>query len=158
MKKSKQESISREAPDLGAAVNDDGAAEVMAQAFRNSFEKLCLSAGLRAFEELMAQEAASLCGDQHQRHEARQGRRWGTTRSRVAYHGGEVAIDRPRVRPPDGKRELALPSWTAATAEDWLGAWAMNQMLINVSSRRFRCSVRLPESDVGSFRGDVFAG
>ena len=41
-----------------------------------------------------------------------------------------------------------MPSWEAAVAEDWLGKWAMNQMLINVSTRKFARSVRLPEGDV----------
>ncbi len=41
-----------------------------------------------------------------------------------------------------------MPSWEAAVAEDWLGKWAMNQMLINVATRKFARSVRLPEGDV----------
>ena len=41
-----------------------------------------------------------------------------------------------------------LPSWDRAVAEDWLGKWAMNLMLINVSTRKFRRAVRLPEGDV----------
>ena len=45
-------------------------------------------------------------------------------------------------------QELALPSWERAVAEDWLGKWAMNLMLINVSTRKFRRAVRLPEGDV----------
>ena len=45
-------------------------------------------------------------------------------------------------------RELVLPSWENATAEDWLGKWAMNLMLLNVSTRKFRRAVRLPEGDV----------
>jgi len=32
--------------------------------------------------------------------------------------------------------------------EDWLGKWAVNQMLINVSTRKFQRSMRLPEGDV----------
>jgi putative transposase len=36
------------------------------------------------------------------------------------------------VRSYDG-HALALPTWTAAQPEDWLGRWAMNLMLINVS-------------------------
>jgi hypothetical protein len=44
--------------------------------------------------------------------------------------------------------ELALPSWEHATGEDWLGKWAMNLMLLNVSTRKFRRAVRLPEGDV----------
>ena len=47
-----------------------------------------------------------------------------------------------------GGRELALPSWDGAVAEDWLGKWAMSLMLINVSTRKFRRAVRLPEGDV----------
>ena len=39
--------------------------------------------------------------------------------------------------------EVALPTWTAAQAEDWLGRWAMNLMLINVSTRKLRRAVRL---------------
>ena len=63
-----------------------------------------------------------------------------------------VEIERPRLRGFDGK-ERALLSWEAAVAEDWLGKWAMNQMLINVSTRKFRRSVRLPEADVPSPAG-----
>ena len=44
--------------------------------------------------------------------------------------------------------ELALSTWTAAQAEDWLGRWAMNLMLINVSTRKLRRAVRLPEGDL----------
>ncbi len=41
--------------------------------------------------------------------------------------------------------EVELPSWTAAQAEDWLGRWAMNLMLINVSTllkSRTRLTIR----------------
>ncbi len=155
MKKSMRETVSKEALASAAVANDDETGELMAQAFQHSFEKLCLSAGLRAFQDMMAQEVAALCGARHQRQDERLGRRWGTARSRVPYHGGEVPIERPRVRTVDGGRELELPSWTAAMAEDWLGPWALNQMLINVSTRKFRRSVRLPDGDVGSFRGDA---
>jgi transposase-like protein len=72
----------------------------------------------------------------------------------VAFHGGRIDIERPRVRTPDGQQELELPSFGAGQREDWLGRWAMNQMLINVSTRRFRRSVRLPDGDVTSIKGD----
>ena len=73
--------------------------------------------------------------------------RWGKTNGRIGFHGGKVEIERPRLRGFDGK-EQPIPSWEAAVAEDWLGKWAMNQMLINVSTRKFARSVRLPEGDV----------
>lgn len=50
-------------------------------------------------------------------------------------------------------REAALPTWTTA-AEDWLGRWAMNLMLINVSTRKLRRAVRLPEGDLPVIAGD----
>ena len=43
---------------------------------------------------------------------------------------------------------MVLSLSVTAVAEDWLGKWAMNQMLINVSTRKFARSVRLPEGDV----------
>src|SRR6266705_2900953 len=49
--------------------------------------------------------------------------------------------------------EVALPSWEAAMAEDWLGKWALNLMLINVSTRKFGRAMRLPEGDVPAANG-----
>ena len=60
---------------------------------------------------------------------------------------------RPRLRSLAGQ-EIALPSWGAAQAEDWLGRWAMNLMLINVSTRKLRRAVRLPEGDLPAVPGD----
>jgi len=39
-------------------------------------------------------------------------------------------------------------------AEDWLGRCAMNLMLINVSTRKLRRAVRLPEGDLPALVGD----
>jgi hypothetical protein len=64
-----------------------------------------------------------------------------------------VVVHRPRERSFDGE-EMALPTWTAAQAEDWLGRWAMNLMLINVSTRKLRRAVRLPEGDLRAIPGD----
>src|SRR3954468_15898391 len=138
-----------------AAMAEEGSAVAMAfEEVRSSFDKFCLIAGIEALQELLQEEAAALCGERHQRHDGRRGRRWGETRSPVGFHGGRVGVDRPRVRSREGEQELVLPSWAAAQDEDWLGQWAMNQMLITVSTRKFRRSVRLPGGDVGSVPGD----
>ena len=139
---------------LGSATEERDAVKAAFQEVQSSFENFCLLAGIKAFQDLLEEEAADLCGERHQRHEDRRGRRWGKARSPVAFHGGRVDIERPRVRTPDGQRELELPSLAAGQREDWLGRWAMNQRLINVSTRRFRRSVRLPDGDVASARGD----
>jgi putative transposase len=43
---------------------------------------------------------------------------------------------------------MSLPSWTAATTEDWLGKTAMNLMLIGVATRKISRAVRLPEGSL----------
>jgi putative transposase len=117
-----------------------------------SFEVFCLASGIEALSEMMAQDAQAACGLMHVRGPSRQAHRWGKTKGKIGFHGGSVEVERPRLRGFDGK-ERALPSWETAVAEDWLGKWAMNQMLINVSTRKFKRSVRLPEGDVPSPAG-----
>jgi putative transposase len=117
-----------------------------------SFERFCLTAGVATLAEMMERDAAMLCGPRHGRNNDRRGHRWGRTAGKLGFHGGKVSIERPRVRARDGA-ELALSSWEAAQAEDWLGRWAMNLMLINVSTRRFGRAVRLPEGDIPVGKG-----
>jgi putative transposase len=152
--KDMRSSASRIALSVPEGAEDPTALERAFQSVQSSFDKFCLSAGIEALEALLEDEASELGGERYQRHEDRHGRRWGRVRSQVASHGGRVGVDRPRVRSREGKQELVLPSWAAALGEDWLGQWAMNQMLINVSTRKFRRSVRLPGGDVGSLKGD----
>jgi putative transposase len=112
-----------------------------------SFDRFCLAAGVDALGAMMENDAEEACGARHVRSEGRRGHRWGRTQGKIGFHAGKVAVERPRVRDLAGQ-ELVLPSWDRAVAEDWLGKWAMNLMLINVSTRKFRRAVRLPEGDV----------
>ena len=83
----------------------------------------------------------------------RRGHRWGRTRGKIGYQGAKVDIIRPRVRGADGE-EMPLPSWAAATAEDWLDKTAMNLMLIGVATRKIGRAVRLPEGPLARVDGD----
>jgi putative transposase len=112
-----------------------------------SFDRFCLAAGIEALGEMMEKDAVQACGSRHSRAETRRGYRWGRTRGKIGFHAGKIDVERPRVRDFAG-RELVLPSWERAMGEDWLGKWAMNLMLLNVSTRKFRRAVRLPEGDV----------
>ena len=119
----------------------------------SSFECFCLTAGVGALERMLSDDAEQLAGAPHSRSEGRVGHRWGLTKGKVGFHGGRVSVHRPRVRSYEGQ-EVQLPTWTAAQAEDWLGRWAMNLMLINVSTRKFKRAVRLPEGDLPITVGD----
>jgi putative transposase len=112
-----------------------------------SFDRFCLAAGFEALGTMMEKDAEEACGPRHSRGERRRGYRWGRTQGKIGFHGGKVEIERPRVRDLVGQ-EVVLPSWEQAVGEDWLGRWALNLMLINVSTRRFGRAVRLPEGDV----------
>ena len=112
-----------------------------------SFDRFCLAAGIETLDAMMEADAEAACGPRHSRSADRLGHRWGRTAGKIGFHAGKVAMERPRVRGLNGN-ELPLPSWEQAVEEDWLGRWAMNLMLINVSTRKFRRAVRLPEGDV----------
>src|SRR5208283_4439551 len=90
-----------------------------------SFDRFCLAAGIDALRAMMERDAEEACGARHARSEGRRGHRWGRTQGKLGFHAGKVTVE-----------------------EDWLGKWAMNLMLINVSTRKFRRAVRLPEGDV----------
>jgi putative transposase len=117
-----------------------------------SFDRFCLAAGIEALGTMLENDAREACGSRHSRAEGRRGYRWGRTQGKIGFHGGRVDIERPRVRELGGK-EIVLPSWERAITEDWLGRWALNLMLINVSTRKFRRAVRLPEGDIPAPHG-----
>jgi putative transposase len=138
--------------DITPAGNVAAGIEVAWENVAVSFERFCLTAGVATLIEMMERDATEMCGPRHGRGGDRRGYRWGRTTGKLGFHGGKVDIERPRVRARGGA-EVALPSWEVAQAEDWLGRWAMNLMLINVATRRFGRAVRLPEGDIAVVQG-----
>jgi putative transposase len=138
--------------DITPAGNVAAGIEVAWENVAVSFERFCLTAGVATLIEMMERDATEMCGPRHGRGGDRRGHRWGRTTGKLGFHGGKVDIERPRVRARGGA-EVALPSWEVAQAEDWLGRWAMNLMLINVATRRFGRAVRLPEGDIAVVQG-----
>jgi len=130
-------------PPLGAALD----------AVRQSVERFCLLAGIEALAEMMEADATAICGARHRRHGARRGYRWGRTQSQIGYHGGRVKVTRPRVRDRAGK-EVGLESWQALRDGELLLEWALNLMVLNVSTRKYHRAVRLPEGDLAKAAGD----
>ena len=66
------------------------------------FEGFCLTAGHFTLSAMMEADAVNLCGPRYGRAEGKTAHRWGTTRGKVGFHGGKVAVARPRVRAHDG--------------------------------------------------------
>ncbi len=115
-------------------------------------QRFCLTAGLATLSSMMEEDAVQLCGPRYGREDGKAGHRWGKTKGKLAFHGGKVELERPRIRARGGK-ELPLPSWEEAVSQDLLGKWAMNLMLINVSTRKYGRAVRLPEGDIAAPSG-----
>ena len=129
-----------------------GSVEEAVSVVQQSFERLCLTAGRAALSQMMEADVEAACGKRHDRSDGRQAHRWGRTQGKIGFHGGKIAMERPRLRGFDG-REAPLPSWEEAVSQGWLGKWAMNQMLINVSTREYARSVRLPAGDIPAQAG-----
>ena len=70
-----------------------------------------------AIEQMLCEDPQQLAGAPDNRGGGRVGHRWGRTKGKIGFHGGKVAVHRPRVRSYDG-HEVALPTWRAAQAED----------------------------------------
>ena len=98
-----------------------------------SVDRFCLLAGVEALAEMMEEDATTVCGARHRRHGDRRGYRWGRTHSEIGYHGGKVKVARPRVRDRAGK-EVSLESWQALRDGNLLLEWALNLMVLNVST------------------------
>ena len=98
-----------------------------------SVDRFCLLAGVEALAEMMEEDATTVCGARHRRHGDRRGYRWGRTHSEIGDHGGKVKVARPRVRDRAGK-EVSLESWQALRDGNLLLEWALNLMVLNVST------------------------
>ena len=134
-------------PEMATAVEDAW------EAVGASFEQFCLVAGLSSLTQMLEEDARELAGEAHARDAAKPGYRWGRTTERVGFHGGKVALERPRVRSKTTGKELALVSWQEAASRGLLEQWAMNLMLFSVSTRKFGRAVRLPEAGVSAAAG-----
>ena len=121
-----------------------------------SVDRFCLLAGIEALDEMLAADAEALCGPPHARGSERRGHRWGTTTSELAFQGARVKIVRPRVRALGGG-ELSLSSFELLSDPELLRAWAMNLMVLGVSTRKYGRATRLPADaggDLPSAAGD----
>src|SRR6202165_3584332 len=90
-------------PATGAV--DEAVAEV-----RGSFARFCLAPGIEALGTMMEADVTAACGPRHGRDAARRAHRWGRTQGRIGFHGGKIAVERPRGRGRGG-RGGAIPGW-----------------------------------------------
>ena len=108
-----------------------------------SFERFCLAAGMAM---LWRDDGGGRRSAVRPAPRARRDRRRIAGAGRAAGSASTAARSRSSGRgfAPSMAGSFRCRAGRARGAEDWLGRWAMNLMLINVSTRRFGRAVRLP--------------
>lgn len=101
--------------------------------------ELVLSTGMEVLAAMLEQDREALCGPRYAR-VPREAHRFGYADGELALGGRRVQVRRPRVRSRDG-REVALPTWRQLASEDPLRERAVEQMLVGVTTRKYRRSL-----------------
>jgi len=104
------------------------------------FFELCVHAGQRVLHAMMEADRTRQCGPKWIADAARTAQRAGSTASAVTLGGRRIVLRRLRARARAGT-ELALPSFTWATARDPLDRRTLEAMAIGVSTRRYARSL-----------------
>lgn len=117
---------------------------------RESLYGVVVRAGLMYALEVLESEREAVCGPRYRHNERRSAYRVGAVKRSLVLGGQRAEIARPRARTLAAE-EVALPCWTAWSAEDPLAERALEQMVLGVSARRYARSLEpLPEGVSGS--------
>ncbi len=112
----------------------------LAKLVREDLREFVVSQGMQALSSMLEEERTALCGPRYEHNAERTCSRGGYAPGELVMGGRRVSVQRPRVRGRDGC-ELPLPSWGAFCDEDPLDERAVKQMLIGVSTRRYKDSL-----------------
>jgi putative transposase len=108
----------------------------LAFTLRRGLREFVVESGMEALGDLLEQERTELCGPRYKHEPERAAHRAGFATGELAMGGRRVQVRRPRVRTDE--RELELPTWKQFSSEDPLHARALEEMVIGVSTRKYR--------------------
>lgn len=109
----------------------------LAFTLRRDLREFIVDSGMKVLDVMLEQERTELSGPRYQHQAKRTSHRAGFATGELAMGGRRVQVRRPRVRSED-ERELELPSWKRFSSEDPLNARALEEMVIGVSTRKYR--------------------
>lgn len=119
----------------------------LGEVLRADLREFVVAAGMAALGEVLERERTEACGPRYAHLPSRAARRSGSAPGELVLGGRRVAVQRPRARTVAGT-EVALPSWVTFGAEDPLDTRAVEQMLVGVSTRRYRRSLEPVAAEV----------
>jgi len=140
MRKSIKEASTRKAIDeaLRSPVGERG---------HRGLRELVVEAGMQAVARMLEEERTAMCGPRYVHDGWRTHVRGGYARGEVVFGGRRVQVERPRVFTKGRKEERNLSSWQAFANTDPLGERAVEQVLVGVSTRKYKRSLEsLPSS------------
>lgn len=113
--------------------------EILGEA-RIALRELVLEKGFEVFASMLEEDRDGLCGPPHRPQTQRQNYRYGFTEARAVFGGQKIRVRKPRVRSVEGE-EVELPRWREITDEDPLQRRVVEQMLVGVSTRKYKRSL-----------------
>jgi transposase-like protein len=114
-----------------------------------------LTVGVAVIAELMEEQVLNLCGGARKRSAERRGHRYGHQRGYVVIGAQKVAIDKPRVRSIDGRREIRLALYERLQRRDVIDQRVMHRLLYGVSCRNYRSVIETIQASIGVSRSSV---
>jgi putative transposase len=109
----------------------------LAGAAREGLLALSVGVGLGVVHELMAAEVKEVCGPKGKHDPGRTATRWSTERTSVTLGGRRVQVERPRMRTPDGEREVPCRTHDHFASRDPLTDLVFERIMAGVSCRGF---------------------
>lgn len=108
----------------------------LAFTLRRGMREFVVESGMKVLAQLLEQERTELCGPRYKHEPERATYRAGHVRGELVMGGRRVGMRRPRVRTAEGEQQL--PSWEQFSSEDPLNERALEEMVIGVSTRKYR--------------------
>lgn len=126
--------------------------EVLRQ-MQEGLHQLAVSLGLELAALMMQDEVEQLCGNRYERQTERQATRHGQQRGVITIAGQKMALDRPRVRSTNERREVPLAVYGLAQRDDAMPAAVLARMVRGVSCRDYEGVIESAADGFGVKRG-----
>jgi len=113
---------------------------------RSRLHEFLVDAGHRVLQALLEQERTDVCGPRYEHQKNRRAYRAGHAPGQLTHGEQRVTVQGPRARTLDSE-ESELQTWRDLSREDPLGACALEQIVLGVSTRNYQRSLEpLPKA------------
>lgn len=148
MKKSKQMGLKNQARIIGKEKND------LNREVEHSLLQQVLSLGIASYLEIIENEITAICGERYKHMTNREFTRWSTTKTPVILGGRKISISHTRVRNTNDNSEKEIEAIRQCKNKELLSQRQMEQMIIGVSTRKYKRSLETTVDNLGDTYSD----